>query len=192
MNHRAVTPRFLLGLMLALGIGGLVPNVASYFGLYRPSALAVWAGIVLVAAVGRVILVKRSRAKDGGEVLRPPREVTPGVKSRAHTDPSPASVLFTVAAITLMSGGIILVGLIAMSSMASNPGQVGLLPMIGLGGLGALLGAHVLTAGVAGIVATAAGVAMALLSDVLFPDEDPRVPNASNASDVSDVSKESL
>lgn len=155
-THRAVSARFLLGLILALCIGTLTPNIAAHFGLPQPNTLAVTGATLLVAILGRVILVKTSRPRTSPEPDSTLDGTDPVTSGGA---PGPSwLILPALLAFALLVGGLVMLGLVAMSAMSSAPGSVGLLPMLGMGGLSGFLAAHATATAVASGVATVLGL----------------------------------
>lgn len=154
--RRPVSIQSLLGLVLALCIGSLIPNVATYFGVPRPNALAVMGVVLFVAILGRVILV-RSSGRRASSAPEPTTEVTsPDLGPEMSVPVLP--VIAVSLSLFMLCGGLVALGLVAMPSMASDPERVGLLPLLGMGPLAGFLSAHGGTAATLSAVAATLGL----------------------------------
>lgn len=168
--RRSVSIQFLLGLVLALCIGSLIPNVATYFGVPRPSALAVMGVVLFVAVLGRVILV-RSSGRRASSAPEPTAEVTsPDLGPETSVPGLP--VIAVSLSLFMMCGGLVALGLVAMPSMASDPERVGLLPMLGMGPLAGFLSAHGGTATTLSVVVVILGLGGTFFSGSIIDRAD--------------------
>lgn len=168
--RRPASIQFLLGLVLALCIGSLIPNVATYFGVPRPNTLAAMGVVLFVAILGRVILV-RSSGRRTSPAPEPTTEVTspdPGPETSVPVLP----VIAVSLSLFLLCGGLIALALVAMSSMPLNPERTGLLPMLGMGPLAGFLSAHGGTATTLSVVVVILGLGGTFFSGSIIDRAD--------------------